>query len=240
MRSLLYGLMLKSGNDAALVIAKRVGGTEAKFVEMMNERAQKIGMKDTTFNNPHGLDVDMEGNYSTAYDMALLMKEAIKNPMFVQIISTEEYTSEWGTRWHNSNELLNEFPFCIGGKTGFTNKAGRTLVTAAQKDEAQYVIVTLNMQDRFEFHQAKYEEVMSERQVVTLINPQVLEIENYTIEIDEPFEIVATEQEVADGELTTTLDTKRKEYVIQWYCGDHQKIKVYPAVKKRCFWRWCF
>lgn len=241
MRSLLYGLMLKSGNDAALVIADRVGGSVEKFVEMMNERAQEIGMTDTVFHNPHGLDVGMEGNYSTAYDMALLMKEALKNPMFVEIISTADYTSEWGARWHNSNQLLSDFPFCIGGKTGYTSKAGRTLVTAAEKDGAQYVIVTLNMQERFEFHQAKYEEIMNERKVVELIGVQKLELENYQIEIDEPFTVVATDEEIAQGQLSAVLDKKRGEYVVQWYYKDHSKIKTYSAVKKKiCFWRWCF
>lgn len=241
MRSLLYGLMLKSGNDAAIAIADRVSGSVDQFVEKMNEKAKQIGMNDTVFNNPHGLDVDMEGNYSTPYDMALLMKEALKNPMFCEIIGTEYYTSEWGSRWHNSNELLNDFPFCIGGKTGFTNKAGRTFVSAAVKDDAQYVIVTFNMQDRFEFHQQKYEEVMNERTLVTLIPTQTLEVDNYVVEINEPFEVVASQEEITKGEIQTYLDKEKKEYVVQWYYKDHQKMKTYPAVKKKlCIWRWCF
>ncbi len=241
MRSLLYGLMLKSGNDAAIVIAERVGGSEAKFVEMMNQRAAEIGMHDTVFHNPHGLDVNMEGNYSTAYDMALLMKTALQNPMFVEIISTEDYTSEWGARWHNSNELLNDFPFCIGGKTGYTSKAGRTLVTAAKKEGAEYIIVTLDMQDRFEFHQKKYEEVMSQRQLITLIEAGIFEIEGYQAELAEPLTIVATEEEIENGELIVSLDQQKKEVTFQWYCGTHQKMLTVPAVKKqRCFWRWCF
>lgn len=241
MRSLLYGLMLKSGNDAAIVIAKKVGGSVEKFVDLMNEKAEEIGMVNTVFYNPHGLDVDEQGNYSTAYDMALLMKEAIKNPMFLEIVSTQNYTSEWGARWHNSNKLLETFPFCIGGKTGYTFKAGRTLVTAAQKDGAQYIIVTLNMQERFEFHQAQYQSIMSERENTTLLDTATFEIENYEIVIDEPFKVVATKEELEQGELLTALDKEKKEYIVQWYSGNHQKMKVYKAKRKQfCFWRWCF
>lgn len=241
MRSLLYGLMLKSGNDAAIVIAKKVGGSVEKFVDLMNEKAEEIGMVNTVFHNPHGLDVDEQGNYSTAYDMALLMKEAIKNPMFLEIVSTQNYTSEWGARWHNSNKLLETFPFCIGGKTGYTFKAGRTLVTAAQKDGAQYIIVTLNMQERFEFHQAQYQSIMSERENTTLLDTATFEIENYEIVIDEPFKVVATKEELEQGELLTALDKEKKEYIVQWYSGNHQKMKVYKAKRKQfCFWRWCF
>lgn len=241
MRSLLYGLMLKSGNDAALVIAKKVAGSVEQFVELMNKKAEEIGMVNTVFHNPHGLDVDEKGNYSTAYDMSLLMKEALKNPMFQEIISTQNYTSEWGARWHNSNKLLEDFPFCIGGKTGYTSKAGRTLVTAAQKDGAQYIIVTLNMQERFEFHQAQYQTIMSERENTTLIEADTLEIGNYEVVIDEPFQVVATKEELEQGELLTSLDKEKKEYVVQWYSGNHQKMKIYKAKRKRfCFWRWCF
>lgn len=241
MRSLLYGLMLKSGNDASLVIARRVGGTVEHFVEMMNERAQEIGMKNTVFHNPHGLDVDEEGNYSTAYDMALLMSEAIQNPMFVEIVSTQDYISEWGSRWHNSNQLLSDFPFCIGGKTGYTSKAGRTLVTAARKAGAQYVIVTLDMQDRFEFHREKYEEVMNDRQVIELIPEGSFVEDGYEIIVDHPFEIVATSKEFEHGEMKTYLDKEKNEYQVSWYYQNHMKNDVYKASKqKKCFWRWCF
>lgn len=240
MRSLLYGLMLKSGNDAAIVIAKKVGGSVEEFVDMMNKKAEEIGMVNTLFHNPHGLDVEEKGNYSTAYDMALLMKEALKNPMFLEIVSTKDYTSEWGAKWHNSNRLLEDFPFCIGGKTGYTSKAGRTLVTAAQKDGAQYIIVTLNMQERFEFHQSQYQNVMSERENTTLLEAATLEIDNYEIVIDEPFKVVATQQELQQGELLTFLDKEKNEYIVQWYSGSHQKMKIYKAKRKQfCFWRWC-
>lgn len=110
---------------------------------MMNEKAAALGMKDTEFHNPNGMDVEEEGNYSTAYDMALLMQYAMTLPQFREIVATQFYTSEWGSRWKNSNKLLSNFEFCTGGKTGFTNKAGETLVTAAQDGELEYIVVTL-------------------------------------------------------------------------------------------------
>ncbi len=240
MRSLLYGLMLKSGNDAALIIAKRVSGSVEKFVALMNKKAKEIGMINTEFHNPHGLDVNMEGNYSTPYDMALLMQEALKNEMFCEIIKTMDYTSEWGAKWHNSNKLLESFPFCIGGKTGYTSKAGRTLVTAAKKDGATYIIVTFNLQDNVEFHHETYLQVMNERTVVTLLEPQVIEIDNYTIVIDHPFTVVATEDEIEAGEMSVYLNKSKKEYIVQWSYMEHQKVEVYKATKKFCLWRWCF
>ncbi|MFR0978356.1 MAG: D-alanyl-D-alanine carboxypeptidase family protein [Holdemania filiformis] len=99
MRSLLYGMMLKSGNDAAVAIAHRVGGGSVeKFIQMMNEKAVALGMKDTEFHNPNGMDVEEEGNYSTAYDMAVLMQYAMTLPQFREIIATQYYTSEY-LRW---------------------------------------------------------------------------------------------------------------------------------------------
>ncbi len=240
MRSLLYGLMLKSGNDAALVIAERVAGSEQQFVELMNKKAEEIGMFNTVFNNPHGLDVHEEGNYSTVFDMALLMCEALENPMFKEIIATEYYTSEWGVKWRNSNDLLHDFAYCIGGKTGFTNKAGRTLVTAAEKEGAQYVVVTFNLQDRFSFHEEKYINVMQDRAVHVLLESQTMELEGYTITIDEPFEVVATKEELEEATLFTYLDKQNNEYIVEWYIKDHRKIAIYDAVKKRCIWGWCF
>ncbi len=240
MRSLLYGLMLKSGNDASLVIADRVGGSVEDFVALMNKKAEEIGMFNTVFNNPHGLDVYEEGNYSTVFDMALLMSEALENPMFKEIISTKEYTSEWGVTWRNSNDLLHDFPFCIGGKTGFTNKAGRTLVSAAEKDGAMYVVVTFNLQDRYPFHEEKYLEVMKDRSVHELLSVQTINQENYVIDIDYPFEIVATEEELENGTLSTYLDKKNDEYIVEWYYKEHRKVEIYDANKQTCIWGWCF
>lgn len=154
LEDLLYGLMLRSGNDAALAIAKYVGGSVEKFVEIMNDTAAKIGMKDSTFNNPHGLD-EAGGNLSSAYDMALLTSYAMKNDIYRKIVSTKKYTLTTNKNvysWTNKNKLLRTYKYTTGGKTGFTDIARRTLVSTASKDGIDLVAVTLNDGNDFQDH----------------------------------------------------------------------------------------
>ena len=161
LQSLLYGLLLRSGNDAAYEIAVHIAGSEAKFVKLMNAKADAIGMRNTVFTNASGLDEDGVGNRSTACDMAVLMQYALKNDQFRKIIATKYYTTEWKIRWKNKNRLLFTFPFLTGGKTGYTKQAGRTLITSARKGALESIVVTLNMQDDFAFHQMKHTEVLN-------------------------------------------------------------------------------
>ena len=243
MRSLLYGMMLKSGNDAAVAIAHRVGGGSVeKFIQMMNEKAAALGMKDTEFHNPNGMDVEEEGNYSTAYDMALLMQYAMTLPQFREIVATQYYTSEWGSRWKNSNKLLSNFEFCTGGKTGFTNKAGETLVTAAQNGELEYIVVTLAVPDRWTFHEQKYRKAMEMCELITLQPAGSIEQEGYIAQLDQPFEVVVKKEEAGQGQYTMTLDKSKNELTLCWTDPSHTVVKTLPAVKpprKFCFWRWC-
>ena len=242
-RSLLYGMMLKSGNDAAVAIAHRVGGGSVeKFIQMMNEKAAALGMKDTEFHNPNGMDVEEEGNYSTAYDMALLMQYAMTLPQFREIVATQFYTSEWGSRWKNSNKLLSNFEFCTGGKTGFTNKAGETLVTAAQNGELEYIVVTLAVPDRWTFHEQKYRKAMEMCELITLQPAGSIEQEGYIAQLDKPFEVVVKKEEAGQGQYTMTLDKSKNELTLCWTDPSHTVVKTLPAVKpprKFCFWRWC-
>ncbi len=155
---LVYGLMLRSGNDASVVIAKHVGGTEEKFVEMMNTKAQEIGMRNTIYNNPHGLD-EMTQNKSTAYDMALLSSYAMKNEIYRKIVSTKKYqvtTNKKSYIWYNRNQLLNKYEYAVGGKTGYTPSAGKTLVTNALKNNLNLTSVTLNDGNQYESHITMY------------------------------------------------------------------------------------
>lgn len=155
---LVYGLMLRSGNDAAVVIAKYVGETEERFVEMMNKKAQEIGMKNTIYNNPHGLDENTQ-NKSTAYDMALLSSYAIKNDIYKKIVSTKKYqvtTNKKSYIWYNRNQLLNKYEYAIGGKTGYTPNAGKTLVTNALQNNLNLTSVTLNDGNQYDSHIAMY------------------------------------------------------------------------------------
>lgn len=160
LKDLLYGLMLRSGNDAALAIANYVGGSVEKFVEMMNETASKIGMKDSVFKNPHGLDQEDGGNISSAYDMAILTAYAMQNETYREIVGTKKYTLKTNMNtysWTNKNKLLHGYRFSTGGKTGFTEIARRTLVTTASKDGMNLVAVTLNDGNDFSDHKELFE-----------------------------------------------------------------------------------
>lgn len=171
LESLLYGLMLRSGNDAALAIAKNVGGDVDTFVKMMNEKAQQIGMKNSLFHNPHGLD-EKGGNQSTAYDMALLTSYAMKNDVYRKIVSTKNYTLKTDMNyysWTNKNKLLHNHSYITGGKTGFTDVARRTLVSTASKDNINLVVVTLNDGDDFHDHISLFEEAFSKLQNYSIL-----------------------------------------------------------------------
>lgn len=157
---LLYGLMLRSGNDAAMALAKHVGGSMEGFVLLMNETAKSLGMENTIFLNNHGLEEKGNvGNKSSVYDMGVLSGYAIKNHVFQKITSTKKYqvTTNYKTYiWHNKNRLLNTYEYCTGGKTGFTELARRTLVTTASKDNMNLTVVTFKDGNDFKDHEDLY------------------------------------------------------------------------------------
>ena len=140
-QELLYGLMLHSGNDAATALAIYCGGTVEGFAELMNDKARFLGLKDTHFANPHGLDSDQ--NFSTARDLARLAAYAMENPIFAQTVSTK--TVRIGDRsLRNHNKLLWQVEGADGVKTGFTKAAGRLLVSSAVRDGRRLIVVTIN------------------------------------------------------------------------------------------------
>ena len=162
LEDLVYGLMLRSGNDAAVAIAETVGGSIEGFVYLMNQKAEEIGMKNTHFANPHGLD-DHEDHYSTAYDMAILTRYAMQNDTYKKIARTKTYRSEssndeWDRVWKNKNKLLTSlYEYSTGGKTGYTIRAKRTLVSTAEKDGVSYIAVTLNDPNDWDDHIKMFE-----------------------------------------------------------------------------------
>lgn len=152
---LVYGLLLASGNDAANVVAMFLAGSLEEFAVLMNARASEIGMTDTNFVTPSGLD--SEEHYSTAYDMALLGMEAVKNPMFLSVCSSESATLTYGNPPYlrtltNHNRLLKSYDFALGIKTGFTKKSGRCLVSYAKNASEELVAVTFNAPDDWNDH----------------------------------------------------------------------------------------
>lgn len=177
LRELVYGLMLRSGNDAALAIEDYLGGHD-KFVSKMNEKAAKIGMKDTIFYNSCGLDEE-EGNLSTAYDMALLMKYALNLYDFTVITSTKNITIKTDQKtyeWKNKNKLLFRYKYTTGGKTGYTKKAKRTLVTSASKNDINLIAVTFNDPDDFDTHKELYEKAFKNYKKYLILNMRKINI----------------------------------------------------------------
>lgn len=151
LRALLYGMMLESGNDAALAVACVCAGSVEDFVTWMNGRAATLGMERSHFENPNGLNA--EGHHSTAYDMALLARACLNDPLVSAICATRSAT--FGSRtFTNHNKLLELYEGCIGMKTGYTRKAGRTLVSAAERGGQKLICVTLNDGDDWRDHMA--------------------------------------------------------------------------------------
>lgn len=144
LENLLYAMMLNSGNDAAKAIAEHIGGSQEAFVKMMNEKAKEIGAISTNFINANGLSA--EGHYSTAYDIALIMKEALENPDLRKIMGTQYKDwdgADWKSQLANLNQMLWQYEGTIGGKTGYVSEAGRCLVTAANRDGLELISVVL-------------------------------------------------------------------------------------------------
>lgn len=161
LKDLVYGLMLRSGNDASIAIAEYVGGSVDGFVYLMNQKAKEIGMLNTHFANPNGLD-NQKDHYSTAYDMALLTRYAMGNKEYKTIAGTKEYrapnpTENWDRIWKNKNRLLTKYKYCTGGKTGYTKLAKRTLVTTATKGDMNLIAVTINDSTDWNDHISMYE-----------------------------------------------------------------------------------
>ncbi len=150
---LIYALLLGSANDAAALLALKISGDIQSFARLMNERARELGLTDTSFANPHGLD--SEGHYTTARDLAILSSVALDNPSFYKICSTYKHTMAVGDRIRtivNHNKLLNKYEGAIGVKTGYTKRCGRCLVGAAERNGIRLISVTLDAPDDWNDH----------------------------------------------------------------------------------------
>ncbi len=209
-RALCIGMLLPSGNDAANAAAVNVAGSIPAFAELMNRRAAEIGMRDTHFVTPSGLDAD--GHCTTAYDMALLTAEALKNPDFRAICSQKAMTAEYGappqTRTlYNSNKLLKMYDGCIGVKTGFTDSARRCLVSAAERDGCTIIAVTLNAPDDWNDH---------------------MKLLDYGFERVKPFNVRLDtfSAEVVGGEAETVTLAPPENVTIGFTAGERKNVSV--------------
>ncbi len=146
MRDLLYGLLLPSGSDAAIAIAEHVSGSVDGFVDLMNQRAVQLGLGDTHFSNPHGLDDP--ALYTSAFDIAVLGRELMRQPDLATVVRTRQYQPAWdGPALRNVNLLLGLYPGALGIKTGYTDQAGQTIVAAAERKGRRLIVSVLGSSD---------------------------------------------------------------------------------------------
>lgn len=250
---LVYGLMLRSGNDAALSIAKIVSGNTDEFVKLMNEKATSLKMSNTVFNNPSGLDTP-KSNYSTTYDMALLTSYAMQNETYRKIVSTKKYKLSTNMNtyiWHNKNKLLSSYKYATGGKTGFTEIAKRTLVTTASKDNMNLVVVTLNDGNDFSDHKNLYEEAFEtysnykilKEGNITIYNEKYYP--NYEFYIKNDFNYTLTEEETSNLILKFEIENRKNDLndskigVVSIKLGDsvihEEDLYIKEKIRKKSF-----
>ena len=185
--------MLRSGNDAAKMIATYVAGSEEEFIKLMNKKALELGMHKTTFYNASGLDNTGKGNISTAYDMALLTRYAMKNEIYKEIVKTKKHVAKSNIKtyvWHNKNKML-QYDYVTGGKTGYTEKAKRTLVSTASKDNINLVVVTIRDSDDWNTHKSLFEGVFNNYKSYLVVNKK-----NFSVVGDTYYDYLYVENDV--------------------------------------------
>ena len=255
-RELLYGLMLRSGNDAAIELAYQVASSTENFAYLMNLLAKNIGMKHSNFVNSSGLEEKESANTSTVYDMALLSSYAIKNPEYRKIVSTKDITVKTNLKsyiWHNKNKLLTSYKYCIGGKTGYTKKAKRTLVTNASKDNINLTIVTFNDGNDFNDHQDLYEKYFNKLKNYKIISKGKIKTKYDNTFIDNDYYMSLTKDEYSKiettinyyssnvtnivGNITVTLNGKEyfKENIYIKEPKKEKELKWYQKILKKLF-----
>lgn len=207
-RDLLYGLMLRSGNDCAVTLALYHSGSIQNFARAMNEKAVSLGAENSHFVNPHGLP--NEGHYTTARDLALIAAAAMQNKDFREIVSTKFYAPRG---WQNKNKMLWNFEGALGVKTGFTVRAGRCLVSAAERDGMTLVSVVLNSPQMFERSEELLENAFTDYRMIKLCSTfeqydgcRVLYDFSYPLKSDEENKIrIDNEREDGQGEIAGTM-----------------------------------
>lgn len=260
LNDLLYGMMLCSGNDAANAIAAAVGGSNQRFAEMMNKKAQELGLENTHFVTPSGLDA--EAHYTTAYELALITAQAMKYSEFRKAVASKSVTLTYGNppvkrTLTNHNRLLMLYDDVVGVKTGFTSKSGRCLVSAAQKDGKYVIAVTLNDSNDWRDH----------RELLTLGLSSVSSVTLNEYRLNLPFATKNTERIISlskEFNICTKSDEKISEcvyvpkflylpveknetvgYIIiksgkkeirKTYIKSERKVKQKSTTSLQCFW----
>ena len=182
MENLLYGLLLKSGNDSAVALAEHTGKSLENFALMMNKKAKELNLQNTNFVTPHGLD--NENHYTTAFDLACLTDYALKNPIFSKIVKTKNYTILINNRAKtisNTNELLGNYEGLYGVKTGFTNGANRCLVTSCKRNDLDFICVVLGCDTKKDRSRDSIKLLNYSFKNYTLVNLKNIAIEKFII-----------------------------------------------------------
>lgn len=205
---LLYGLLLKSGNDSAIALAEHVGGNLENFSDMMNKKALELSLNNTHFITPHGLDND--NHYTTAYELALLTDYALKNQTFYNIVSTKNYTitiNNSSKNITNTNELLGNLPGIYGVKTGFTNGANRCLVTACKRNNLDIICVVLGCDTK------KLRSQDSIKLIEYTFNTyEMFDIEKYVYQIFDNWKLTNQDKITINKAKTNNLELKIKDF----------------------------
>lgn len=249
--TLLYGLMLRSGNDAATALAEHVGGSVEGFVKLMNERAVIAGLTNTVFMNPSGLH--HEEHLSSARDTAEMLRVALQNKTFEKIASTVLYRANTvnGMLWENKHRLLREGSgmaaeiddeteqpvsslksatgVAYAGKTGFTKVAGRTLATAFQKDGQTCIVVTLNISDDWNVHRSFSNQVWADYDLETVVKKGKYNVnKKLAIRLEEPVRLQLNKEEKAQVRQVLHVSRKRQEAVLSIFLGE-ERIYAIPV-----------
>ena len=235
-RDLLYGLMLRSGNDSATALAIYHSGSEEKFAEYMNIRAEKAGAKSTNFKNPSGLP-DAQ-HYTTARDLCLIACEAMKNQTFRQIVSTKNYTGEFRS-YVNKNKMLSMVEGANGIKTGYTLKAGRCLVSSAERNGMDVVCVVLNCPDMYERSASLIEDVFNRYTLCKIDEKRVFMCDIVPCKIDKSYSFLVETDKDLRYEVSSYNSDERKEIGgavgnLSIYCGNDLifSAKLYSIITK--------
>ncbi|HWL12069.1 MAG TPA: D-alanyl-D-alanine carboxypeptidase family protein [Ureibacillus sp.] len=214
--TLLYGLMLRSGNDAAYALAEHAGGSLEGFVDLMNEKADLYGLNNTEFTNPSGLHNDI--HLSSAYDTAEMLRIALQNDTFKKISSTINYKNpDTNVTWQNKHRLLRQQVGAVAGKTGFTKVAGRTLATYFEKDGKEVVVVTLSESNDWQVHKGLANKVFDNYKYVTVADKGEYQASgNKKVELAKPISILLNKEEEKEVKNVLHLSRKQGEFGI-WH-----------------------
>lgn len=218
MQDLLYGLILRSGNDASMSIARHAGGSVNNFVKLMNDKAHSLGLKNTIFNNPSGLD-DYEKNYSTVNDLSMIYKYAYQNDTFRNIVGAKSYKTSSNKKsylFHNKTKIVSMYEKATGGKTGYTPDAGRLLVSSAADDDLNIVIATIGNDYGYNNHINMYENIFSNYKKYIILDKDKFKVKselNGSLYIKNSFSYPLSENEIDKVSKKIVFNNKKKGMV---------------------------